>query len=111
MGRTGADPEGTGALGRASRGEALGRTGADPAGTGALERASRGEALGSTGANPAGTGAWETSLGEVAGRTGARSTEVVYSVRSSSSELARTSLRPSPTRGAWCGTSSTRGGG
>ena len=38
----------------------------------------------------------------------ARSTEVVYSVRSSSSELdgagARTSLRPSPTRGAWCGT-------
>ena len=43
----------------------------------------------------------------------ARSTEVVYSVRSSSSELtarARTSLRPSPTRGAWCGTSSTPGG-
>ena len=43
----------------------------------------------------------------------ARSTEVVYSVRSSSSELdgvARTSLRPLPTRGARCGTSSTRGG-
>ena len=43
----------------------------------------------------------------------ARSTEVVYSVRSSSSEWtarARTSPRPLPTRGAWCGTSSTRGG-
>ena len=52
LGRTGAGPEGTGALGKASRGEAPGRTGADPAGTGALGRASRGEALGSTGANP-----------------------------------------------------------
>ena len=50
LSRTGADPEGTRALERASRGEALGRTGADPAGTGALGRASRGEAVGSTGA-------------------------------------------------------------
>ena len=43
----------------------------------------------------------------------ARSTEAVYSVRSSSSELDGAGadfFRPSPTRGAWCGTSSTPGG-